>query len=427
MKTGEILKPAVGLSAATALFSLANTAIRDHRLYTHRSVNYTHSGLDKTARIMGGHLTDSKRWAAVHRVHHSTPDANLVPFVELADYIDHRNRPLAHIEDHPEIPDEVHGLDPAVESIDTDVAYEIGSLARELVAGLYQRQQHYTPEEGDRILHSTEPRYYYESKAEMKRDRKNPVRYDPHNLPSLQQIRFLLRDPHSPALHRKGIPGVLVDNVPNYSYAESNFEDPAFRPKDLQPDQTDEWIRDNRSLLRYGYVGGMALAGMALSRPKSAKEAAVGAASGMTASGLAVVALIGGGNLTNGLGHAGDIDKLTVREALNGKVYPKADGTYTTDDKRLSPLTLDEVGGQRIHHDHPYKIAYSLQEGIEKLKDAPFGKFVEFLVRHNVILKAGDNFQDEEHRPDMPSEAVTKLQEYRASKLATQSSIAQAA
>lgn len=144
MSTGEHLQNAAILTGITAFTSLANTAIRDHRVWTHRSLEFESDAVGKTARIAGGHLTDTKRWAAVHRIHHSTPDANLTSFVELADYIDWLNDPSANNADHPETPDEIYGLDPAVESIDTETAYAIGSLARELVRDLYQPAEEYT-------------------------------------------------------------------------------------------------------------------------------------------------------------------------------------------------------------------------------------------------------------------------------------------
>ena len=424
MSTGEILGPAAALTGAAAFASLAKTAVVDHRIWTHHSLAFQNELVDKAARVAGGHLTDTKRWAAVHRIHHSTPDADLINFVEFADYLDWLMLPYADNSGHPDIPDEIHGLDPAIPTIDTLSAYEIGSLARDQVGGLYLPDRYYTPASGERILNSKDPRYFYEDKRQMKHDRKNPVRFDPDNPPSLHRIRFLLRDPHSPPLHRMGVPGVLIYNVPLYGYAESNFEDPAFRPDDLQPDETDVWIRENRTKLRAAYVGGMAVAGMLLSRPGPPEKALAGALAGTAASGAAVLALIAGGNITNGLGHAGDLEQLTLREFLAGKVYPKADGTYACDDKRLSPATLDEVGGQRIHHDDPGRIAYSLREGIEKFMDAPFGTFLEFLVSNGILLKPGDQFEGMERRPDMPSEAVVKLQEYRAQKLAEQAQAA---
>ena len=420
MSAREYLEPGAALTGAVAFVSLANTAVRDHRIWTHHSMDFQDEGIGNAARIAGGHLTDTKRWAAVHRVHHSAPDANLTNFVEVADYIDWLAYSNADNAGHPEIPDEIPGLDPAVPTIDTNTAYEIGWLARELVGGLYQPYEYFSPAVGARIVNGDPERFRYEDKQQMKRDRNQPVIFDPDNLPSLHDIRFLLRDPHSPPLHRRGIPGVLLENVSLYGYAENNFTDPAFRPDDLRPDETDIWIRENRAKLRAAYVGGMALSGMLLSRPSSPEKAMAGALTGVAASGAAVLALIAGGNITNSFGHAGDIEKLTLREFLAGKVYPKADGTYASDDKRLSLPTIDEVGGQRVHHLRPDKIAYSMREGVEKLIDAPFGSFIHFLVDNGIVFKPGDQFEGMERRPDMPSEAVVKLQEYRAQKLAEQ-------
>ena len=407
------------LTGAAAFASLSRTAIEDHRLWTHRSIAFENDNLEKAYRVAGSHLTDTKRWAAVHRIHHSTPDANLVPFVELADYIDWRNDPTIDHETQPEIPGVVHGMDPVLKKLEVETAYEIGSIARELVVGKYQPLANYTLRAAGLLLYDTKPRYFYEDAQEMKHDRENPVTFDPEKPPTLHQIRFLLRDPHSPALHRRGIPGILRSNVPNYGYVEHNFEDPSFRPEDLQPDEIDTWTRENRGKLRYAYVGGMVLTsivlGRSLSREKLARQAFLGAA----ASGLAVVGLIAGGNITNSFGHAGDIRRLTIKEFFNGVVHPYPDGTYTNDDDSLGPATLDEVGGQRVHHDHPELIPYSLDTGIRKIKKAPFGSLLEFMANRNIILKTGDNFAGQQ-RPDLPSEAVLRLQEERAKFLANQ-------
>lgn len=411
----------------TALLTIAagaanelNTATRDHRVYTHRSLAFRNEGVEKAALYAGGHLTDTKRWACVHRVHHSTPDANLVGFVKLADYADYLSKPGANASGHPEIPDKIYGLDPAVESIDFNTAYEIGSLARDLVGGLYQPPAEYSAAAGTQILYSNALRYLYEDPKIMKRDRKNPVVFDPANPPSLDQIRFLLRDPHSPALHKRGVLGILTHNVPQYGYVENNFEDPIFRPADLQSDELGEKIRNNRGKLRLAYVGGMMLTNVLLGNKESAAKAARNAFLGAAASGGAVVILIGGGNGTNALGHAGDWDKLTWDDIKHGKVHPKMDGTYTSNSVLLSAPTLDEVGAQEAHHDHPELIAYTEETGLAAVKSAPFGKFLEFMVRHGIIFKNGDNFAGMDHRPDEPSEAVLVLQDYRAKQLALQ-------
>jgi hypothetical protein len=409
--------PVAGLTAAGGILSLLHTAIEGHRKETHRSLAFKSNRVEQAYRTSNSHLIDPKLWAAVHRVHHSTPDANLEPFVEIADYADWHTAQTTRRPGQLELPNEFAGLDPAVKKIPFNTAYEIGALARDLVVGRYKPAEDYSLREAGNILYNTKPRYFYEDAATMKHDQKHPVTLDPNN--SLHQIRFLLRDPHSPALHPQGIPGVMRHNVPLYSYAHENIRN--FVPDDLQPDELDAWTRENRAKLRLGYVGAMALAGVALSKSNSRPEKiARGALLGSAASGLAVVALIAGGNVTNAMGHAGDLHRLTFRDALAGKVYPKTDGTYTTNNKLLSPMTLDEVGGQEVHHDHPNSIAYSLRRGVRRFIDAPFGSTLETMAKHGVIFKPGDQFNttNPDQRPDMPSPAVIKLQEYRAEELA---------
>lgn len=414
MSSLEKLGTTAALTGAAAFYSLSRTAIEDHRIWTHRSLAFKDERAEKAYRVAGSHLTDTKRWAAVHRIHHRTPDANLVNFIEYADYVDWHQGQTTLSEGQAELPDALYGYDPAAEMIDADTVYEIGSLARDLVGGLYQPPEDYTAEDAKRILYDQSPKYFYEDAEEMKYDRQNPVKFDPANPPTLHQIRFLLRDPHSPALHRRGIPGILRSNVPLYGYVEHNFEDAVFRPADLQPDEIDNWTRQNRSKLRYAYVGGMVLGGVLLGGRGSKEKMATQAVLGAAASGLAVMGLIAGGNITNSIGHGGDLKKLTVSDFLAGKVYPKADGTYENDYHRgLGPATLDEVGGQKVHHQHPDAIAYSLETGLDKVREAPFGTFLESLADRGIIFKRGDNFEAMESRPDMPSSAVLRLQEYR--------------
>jgi hypothetical protein len=418
MKSPELL-PTAALTGAAALATLGRTAIEDHRLWTHQSIAFKSDRAEKIYRIAGSHLTDTKRWAGVHRVHHSTPDANLVNFVALADYIDWHGSQTTMQDGQLALPDEVYGLDPVLERIDIDTAYEIGHLAKEIVGGLYKPAPTYSTEEAQHILYDNSPKYFYEDKAKMRHDRKNPVSFDPANPPSLNQIRFLLRDPHSPALHREGIPGILRYNVPLYGYVEQNFADAVFRADDLQPDETDTWIRENRLKIRYAYTGAMVLANIAIGGRGSKEKIARNAFLGAAASGLAVTVLIAGGNSTNALGHGGDLKKLTFREFLDGTVHPKLDGTYETDSRSLGFTSLDEIGGQRTHHLQPNEIAYSLASGINKFIDAPFGTFLEFLATHGIIFKNGNNFENVDKRPDKPSEAIIKLQEARVKHLAS--------
>lgn len=400
------------LAAAASFAALFNTAVGDHREFTHGSTAYRNKLLGQFTILAGGHLTDRRRWASSHRIHHATADANLLPFVLLADYVDFIHDPFAKNSGHPDIPDFVYGYDPAVNAINFNTAYEIGSLARELVEGKYQPKTEFSPIEGVAILESPSDKFWYESDAEMKRDRQNPIKYDPDNPPSLNQIRFLLRDPHSPALDKRGIPGILRTNVSKYAFVERNFEDPFFRDEDLQPDDIERWVRQNRSKLRYAYVGGMALAGVIRGGGGSPAKMLGNALTGATASGAGVGMLIAGGNITNSFGHAGDWKQLTLETFMDGKVYPKPDGTYSSNSKLLSGPTLDEVGAQEVHHRKPWLIAYTEKLGLAGILEAPFGKFLETMVKLGIVFEEGHQF-DGGPRPDLPSEAVLLLEDYR--------------
>ncbi len=417
MEAREILKLA-GMAGAVSGFTLAKTAIEDHRIWTHQSVETRSTTLEKGFRIAGAHLTDTKRWASVHMVHHSTPDANLVPFVELADYMDWREARSARAHGQAVIPEVLYGIDPALEIINTDQARDIGMLARKLVEGKYQPKSTYTASESEDILHSSHPRFFYESGQEMAKKRRQPLVYDKNNLPSLHDIDFLLRDPHSPPLHRQGVLGILKYNVQLYKYAERNFEDPAFRPEFLKPDQLDLSIREHRAQIRIAYVAIMAALAHSVNPSRHPELIARNIVLGSATSGAAVLMLLAGGNLTNAFGHAGDTGQLGFPDFIAGKVIPKKDGTYTTNNKLLSPATLDEVGGQEVHHDLPGNIAYTREKrGWKKFKEAPFGTTLETLAKKEIIFKVGKNFNGSDHRPDEPSEAVVMLQKLRAEHL----------
>jgi hypothetical protein len=398
-----------GLTAGVALVNLANTAVRDHRVYTHESLKFNGPTTDRIARTMSAFLTDTKRWAAVHRIHHSTPDANLTPFVELADFLDWQDTSLTRevaVIDRPEF---VYGLDPAATEIPLEVAREIGVEARSLVEGKYKVPTGYSVRNAANMLFNKSARFFYEDTQIMKKDKKKAV---DSKSGSVHDVRFLLRDPHSPVLHHEGVVGILKQNVPLYGYVENSMADTTVRPSDLMPDEIDEKLRESRTKLRLGYVGGMMLAGVALNRTKTIGEVPRHLVLGAAASGLAVASLIAGGNITNAFGHAGDTKNTTLKEILGGIVKPKPDGTYTSNASFLNFLTLDEVGGQKIHHEHPDKVAYTDDTGIKKLLKAPFGTIVEALANKGLMIKISDNFGND-HRPDDPSQAVIMLQEER--------------
>ena len=406
MERGELARIGMLTAGVTGL-SLMRTAVEDHRINTHESLEAP-VRVEQAMRFGGAHLTNTKRWAAVHTVHHSTPDANLFPFVELADLVDFGGVKPSNM------PETMYGMDPVALEIDTATALAIGRSARTIVEGFYTPQEEYQVDDVARIFFSRDPRYFYEDKEIMDAERKaGPMDFDPDNPPNLVDIRFLLRDPHSPVLHRQGIPGILRYNVSLYGYAETHFQQEAFMPEYLALDNVDRFLSDNRGKIRLGYVALMMAAAVGTGGKYGKMDILRNATFGAASSGLAVVALIAGGNTTNALGHAGDLHALSFEEFMDGKVIPKHDGTFTTNSPLLGPMSLDEVGGQKPHHDRPDLIAYTHDKGIRGFVAAPFGKTLEAMARNKIVFKVGKNFGGD-HRPDDPSEAVLMLQDYRA-------------
>lgn len=164
--------------------------------------------LETAVDVAGAPFTDTTRWAATHRIHHATPDADLRPAIEYTDAV-------AWLEAYPEIaeqyavPERVAGIDPAVESMSHQEVLAVGKLSKELVDGLYQPQETYSPDELAKIFYGTEPRYLYED-PHGNRDAVPSI--DGYNA-SLDDIRYLLRDPHSPALHPDGMKGWAALNM----------------------------------------------------------------------------------------------------------------------------------------------------------------------------------------------------------------------
>ena len=73
-------------ACVTTAGALVHTAWKDHREKTHRAIRLSEP-VDVVVDVLGGPFTDTNRWAATHRTHHSTPDANLYPAVQLADLV----------------------------------------------------------------------------------------------------------------------------------------------------------------------------------------------------------------------------------------------------------------------------------------------------------------------------------------------------
>jgi hypothetical protein len=130
--------------------------------------------------------------------------------------------------------------------------------------------------------------------------------------------------------------------------------------------------------------------------------------------------LIAGGKLTNGAGHAGKFRRLT-QLMFSHDIIMNDDGSYTTDNTPLGWISMDEAGRQRKHHEKPDHISYTDEAGIQGVEEAPFGKTIEFLVNHKVLMKPGKQYGARDAsagtvlnpRPDTRNKAVQLIQESR--------------
>ncbi len=414
MKNREILKSPVTQLAVMTGAALVHTAWKDHRAKTHRSVELS-PAVDAGLDIAGGPFTDTTRWAATHRVHHHTPDTNLLPAIEYTDlmqwFMDNPDRQAGY-----DMPDTLAGIDPAMPTMRAEDVYEVGVLAKQLVEGKYAPAEDYTPEDIERILYGTDPRYYYERPTgDMK-----AVPTVGEN-PSLHDIRYLLRDPHSPALHPDGLRGIAVYNMPLYQDVVKFFENnPQYMPDDLEFTPREAWIEAHKREVRLGFVAANMAARVVAEQPRTAGEVAKSAARGAIISGLGTLGLIAGGNIVNSLGHGGGVkigSRQFWRDVRDGTVRPKENGTYTTNNRLLSPPTLGEVGGQFEHHEDPSLIAYTHDTGVKKWATDPFGSVTEFLATRGIGMQVGPGFEG--RRPDLPSDAVLKVEELRRQYLAS--------
>ncbi|HRC28550.1 MAG TPA: hypothetical protein PKV96_04160 [Candidatus Saccharimonas sp.] len=408
-KTGEILRsPWVQLGAMT-LVPLLKTTILDHRESTHRSLT-PGKVVRGTLEVAGAPFTDTSRWAVTHIDHHSGTDANLLPTIEIADLIEWLEQNPDIAKSFP-IPDSFMGLDPSVPEMSLEEVLHLGKLSRQLVEGRYVPQANYTNEEIQRILYSQSQRYMYETL--WGNTKAVPVLGDE---PSLYDIRYKLRDPHAPAIHRMGIIGVGLFNYGLYNDVVTfHNRNPQLVPEHLQRTPRQEFIERNKNKIRlYGLVGGSALLRVLLDQPKSPGDLAKSSLKGAVIAGGATAALFAGSQIVNAFGHAGDLEipkKRLLRNLLTGKVEVKENGSYASRLPVANIPTLDEVGGQDVHHEYPEKIAYTNQTGWRKVKEAPYGSLLEFLAKHKIGMREGPGYEG--RRPDVPSEAVEYLMALR--------------
>src|SRR5882757_9279158 len=148
MRVREVAGPAARAVAETLAFVGATTVL-NHRQETHQSLALSPQ-TDRVARnIMRMTGVEPAVWASVHTVHHSVTDANFVPIIETADFLEYLdNNPSVQA---PAIPETFTGLDPGAALTSQEVKF-IAALARKSVENRYKKPTSYSKEHMDRLL-----------------------------------------------------------------------------------------------------------------------------------------------------------------------------------------------------------------------------------------------------------------------------------
>lgn len=186
-------------------------------------------------------------------------------------------------------------------------------------------------------------------------------------------------DPHSPVLQgRYGVVKLFFKNTPMYGRAARAVERKGVFAPDLQPDDLDKSIFDKVQLgLMTSFAGHMAV------NRRAGNPAYMGAVSW----GVEKLVYVSGGNLVNSLGHAG---VHPFKALIAGEIERQPDGTFGTDSRVVSLLTLGE-GNQRHHHEHPRSLYFGENpEGIPLLARAAkdlAGTAALWLVRINLATR----------------------------------------
>src|SRR5581483_7952219 len=99
-----------------------------------------------------------------------------------------------------------------------------------------------------------------------------------------------------------------------------------------------------------------------------------------------------------------------------------SDGSLSTNTIEAGPIgtllswaTLDEVGRQDYHHQHPEAIAYTGKRGRQAWKEAPWGSFTALLANNKRVpfIQPGEGFPELSERPDKPHEGVMLIRAAR--------------
>ncbi len=426
---GRAIRPAAEIAAASAAMALGDVGIitaRNHRELTHKSL-VLHPWLqvlaDAEQRTYG--VGETTIWAAVHRIHHSIPDATLFPFYRIS-------RAIKWMEQNPQkakgvtIPESFKNLYPYVDSFALDDVMEIGTQAEQFMkkrlGDLYEEPEGYTKDELRELLNPAQPTYFYPTE-------KHVGAYSQEDV-----AEILLGDPHSPVRipppEFNGVRGVVKQNVSLYTHHADLFR---ARPEIKEPD-LQLANGGNRRASRMDIAVGVLIPSFAvlLRRGKvKPKDFAIALATGAIIYATKTGMVIAGGNIVNSLGHAGELTQRTLITAVQRerfKPHPNEDGTISTDTSEagflgwlLGLVTLDEVGGQEEHHHSPEKIAYTSKKGFGAWLEAPWGMTLQTLAHSKLFpfIQPGPGFDlDEgETRPDQPHPAMEIIHARRAEQL----------
>lgn len=407
---------------AAGLVGVAGITIRHHRELTHKSLELSErlqKAIDLEQRSLG--VKEAGPWASVHEIHHAMRDATLFPFYRIYHAIEEaKTRGIP-------IPDSFLHLDPGVDQFDRKTVETIGRMADTLVKDrlkhLYKPPAFTEDAEILKTLNPTEAQYHY-----PKRVRKNSAgEYTADEL-----ARLLLTDPHSPPLMRgeNGVQSVAKSNISLYQVPADAFRFiPSIKPEHLQRPEDFQVKNEGADWkTRRAVIGGFAIpiaAMYAINRDYTWKGFGKAILEGAAINGIRIGTEVVGGNVTNSAGHMGDPVQTEIAQAFLNRTYKiklKSDGTYSTNTvgkglmgKLASWATLDEVGGQEVHHEKPWKIAYTDAEGRQAVIEAPWGSLLEYLAKNDSIadIKRGEGFGGKE-RPDVVHPAVKLIEDKRA-------------
>ncbi len=401
----------LALAAGQAALLVAAVVAGPHRNDTHRSIELggvAESYVDTVMWLTG---QNKEVWATVHRDHHSDTDANFLPIIKTADYLEWRDARPEITE--PPIPEVFTSLDPAAALTPSQVK-SIGATAREPIIDRYSAPESYAEDTAVALLEPTLPRYLYPTNKGWLRKVLgtwygiSEYRVDPES--DIDKLAVELRDHHSPALDKDGVPGILLGGVSRYrDPPAAYYKDASKRPEDLRKTGGEAGDPAPKMGIVTLVAGNIALTA-ALHGGRQPKDIARHVIVGGATAGVAAVGLLFGGNFINSFGHVG---ASLWRALRSGKPEVKPDGTYSTETLELLKLaTLDEVNQDR-HHKHPEEYVYAdpALTGRKKVRAAPFGSLLDVFVKRGWGLYPGKGFdlKPGERRPDMPSRALEQL------------------